>query len=209
MDEEEKGPFRRCIVTRERAPAVGMLRFAVSPDRILTPDLGSRLPGRGLWLSARRDVLETAQMRGVFSRAARGAVTVPPDLCGIIEAGLLRRMTDTLGLARRAGQTVCGFTKVRERVTTGQAALIVQAVDGSPEERARLLSGAGHLPVVAFLAAAGMGHVFGRERVVHAALQAGGLALRLQQDNERFEGVAGRYASGTPDQSGEKGKTGR
>ncbi len=35
-----------------------MFRFVVSPDRILIPDLAGKLPGRGIWLSASRDVIE-------------------------------------------------------------------------------------------------------------------------------------------------------
>ncbi len=51
------------------------MRFVVGPDRVVVPDLGARLPGRGIWLSARADVLETARARGAFARAAKGAVT--------------------------------------------------------------------------------------------------------------------------------------
>jgi predicted RNA-binding protein YlxR (DUF448 family) len=203
-DDENGGPLRRCIVTRERFPVEQMLRFVVSPDRILLPDLSARLPGRGFWLSARRDVLETARTRGAFSRAARGQIIIPSDLCCVIEDALRRRMKEALGLARRAGQTVSGFAKVRERIVAGQAALIVQASDGSVEERARLLSGARDLPVVSPLDADALGQVFGRERVVHVALRAGPLAVRLQQDNERFVGVAGWQASGSPDSSGDR-----
>ncbi|MBX9875204.1 MAG: DUF448 domain-containing protein, partial [Beijerinckiaceae bacterium] len=69
-----------------------MLRFVLGPDRIVVPDLEGRLPGRGMWLSARADVLEGAVRRGAFARAARGAVHVPPDLRARIEDGLRRRI---------------------------------------------------------------------------------------------------------------------
>src|SRR5271168_2433426 len=81
-DEEaaETGPLRRCAVTRARLPKERMIRFVIGPDRAVVPDLAERLPGRGIWLSAARDVLETARLRGAFAKAARGPVTVPPDL---------------------------------------------------------------------------------------------------------------------------------
>ncbi|WP_338421675.1 RNA-binding protein [Acetobacter fallax] len=190
-DENEQGSLRRCVVTRERAAPELMLRFVVGPDRGLVPDLNARLPGRGIWLSARRDVLETARTRGVFARAARGQVVIPSDLVAVIESGLARRVVEILGLARRAGQSVSGYAKVREWIEARQVGLIVQASDGSPDECARLLSGARDLPVVKPLTALSLGHVFGRERVVHAALRRGALATRLQQESERFAGVAG------------------
>ncbi len=36
-----------------------MIRFVVGPDRQIVPDLAARLPGRGIWLSASWDVLES------------------------------------------------------------------------------------------------------------------------------------------------------
>ena len=60
-DGSEAGPLRRCIVTRERLPKERMIRFVVAPDNVLIPDLAATLPGRGMWLSARADVLETAR----------------------------------------------------------------------------------------------------------------------------------------------------
>src|SRR5579883_3551131 len=105
---EETGPFRRCIVTRQRLPKDKMIRFVVGPDQSLVPDLAATLPGRGIWLSACGDVLETARAQGglgrAFARATRGSVIVPPDLPAVLEAALVRRISELLGLARRAGQ---------------------------------------------------------------------------------------------------------
>jgi predicted RNA-binding protein YlxR (DUF448 family) len=168
-----------------------MLRFVVGPDRSIVPDVAARLPGRGFWLSARADVLETARSKGAFARAARGPVTVPADLSDVLQAQLARRIADHLGLARRAGQAVAGFTKAREWVVTGAAALVIAASDGSEEERRRLLSGAGRLAVAWPLDAGGLGAVFGRDRVVHVAVAHGRLAEGLQNDIERLSGVAG------------------
>lgn len=206
--EEVGGPRRRCAATREQGTRAGMLRFVVAPDRRAIPDLAATLPGRGIWLSARRDVLEPARVRGALARAARGPVQVPPDLIQILEAGLVRRLTDTLGLARRAGQAVAGFAKAREWLAEWQVlgqlsgqvpgqqdlgqGLVVQASDGSPAERARFLSGAPGVRVVAPLDAAGLGAVFGRDHVVHVAVQPGRLAGQLATDAERLAGVTGR-----------------
>src|SRR3979411_2733447 len=61
--EPETGPLRRCIVTRERLPKERMIRFVVGPDRQSVPDLTARLPGRGIWLSAARDVIESVSLQ--------------------------------------------------------------------------------------------------------------------------------------------------
>jgi predicted RNA-binding protein YlxR (DUF448 family) len=51
---------RRCIVSGRLLPRVRMIRFVVGPDRTLVADLDQRLPGRGLWLEARKDILAEA-----------------------------------------------------------------------------------------------------------------------------------------------------
>jgi len=108
-----------------------MLRFVLDPDRNLIPDLAGRLPGRGMWLSARADVLERAIKRGAFAKAARGPVHLPPDLAARIEDGLKGRIRDLVGFARRSGQAVCGRESVREWLQAGKAGLLVEASDGS------------------------------------------------------------------------------
>lgn len=201
-DVEEKGPLRRCLVTGTRAARETMLRFVLTPDGGLMADLKAGLPGRGMWLSARRDVIEAAMKRGAFARAARRQVPVPPTLLEDIEAGLSRRVRETLGLARRAGQAVSGFVKAREWVDTGRAGLIVQAHDGSPDERARFLGGpviegvvsggrAVGVSVVTPLDAAALGTIFGRDGAVHVVVAPGRLAETLRIEAGRLAGVAG------------------
>lgn len=211
--------MRRCAATRERLPKERMIRFVVGPDRAVVPDLAGRLPGRGIWLSARRDVLETGRrpvrpdaglaprspkLAGLFARAAKGPVTVPDDLAELLRVGLERRIGELLGLARRAGQAVAGFEKAGEIVRAGRAGLIVQAADGSRDERARFASAETArrlgLKIVSPLDAARLGAVFGRERAVHVALTPGKLAEAVGHEADRLAGVAGADAADLGDE---------
>jgi hypothetical protein len=186
-DAPEKGPLRRCIVTRESGPKEGMVRFVLDPDGHVVPDLEGRLPGRGMWLSANADVLERAVKREAFARAARRTVHVPPDLRARIEDGLTRRVRDLVGFARRGGQAVCGREAVLERLRTGRVGLLVEAADGSLAERAKLVGGRG-VPVVAPLSADALGAVFGRDHAAHVALAPGRLADAVAAEAKRLAG---------------------
>jgi uncharacterized protein len=99
-------PFRRCLLTRAVLPKGRMVRFVIGPERALVPDLAGRLPGRGIWLSARGDVIETARVRRTLQRAiarvAGGSVAIPADLRELLIAGLERRIAELLARARRA-----------------------------------------------------------------------------------------------------------
>ncbi|MCA4920313.1 MAG: RNA-binding protein [Roseomonas sp.] len=187
-DEPEKGPLRRCIVTRESLPKAEMIRFVLGPGREILPDLAEKLPGRGMWLSARGDVLEGAISRGAFTRAARGPVVVPPGLPALLQQGLRTRIADLLGLARRAGQAVAGWQAVREWRAADRIALLVQAKDGSPAERERL-SGGG-MAAIAPLSAAELGRVFGRDHIVHVAVAPGRLAEAIRSEAGRLSGLS-------------------
>jgi uncharacterized protein len=132
-----------------------------------------------------------------FSRAARGAVSLPADLPGLLRLGLIQRVTASLGLARRAGQAVAGFEKARDLVRAGRAGLLVQAADGSPAERARFLSASGvgqtaRMPIIDPLPGADLGRVFGRDYVVHVAVAPGKLADSLAMEAGRLAGLTKR-----------------
>ena len=198
--EPETGPMRRCIVTRQRLGKEQMIRFVLGPDRMIVPDLEARLPGRGIWLSAHVDVVETAWAKGglarSFARATRGPVTLPVDLPALLQASLVRRIADLLGLARRAGQAVSGFQKAREWLHAGRAGLVIQASDGSADERARFLSGVreGSIPIRAPLPGAELGRIFGRDHTVHVVISSGRLAETLANETLRLSGLRGETA---------------
>jgi predicted RNA-binding protein YlxR (DUF448 family) len=172
----ESGPLRRCIVTGEVLPKEQLLRFAVAPDRGIVPDIANRLPGRGLWLTARRDIVTAAIGKRLFGRAARAPVTVPGDLAERVEALLRQRCVDLIGLARRAGKAVAGFEKVRAALRNGEAAVLIAATDGGEGGRDKLRGLGSGRPLVEVLSAAELGQAFGRDHVVHAALGAGRIA---------------------------------
>jgi predicted RNA-binding protein YlxR (DUF448 family) len=194
-DEPETGPLRRCLVTREQGERRNMLRFAVAPDGRVVFDITATLPGRGLWLSARAGVLHQAVRKGVFARGAKQQVIVPPSLGAEVTAALTRRLGDLLGLARRSGAAISGFEKAREWLQIGGAGLVVQAADGSAEERARFLGGR-DVPVVTVLSAAALGRIFGRENTVHVVISPGRLARMIESEALRLQGVADDETSG-------------
>jgi len=185
---EETGPLRRCIVTGERLPRETLLRFVVSPEGVITPDLAANLPGRGFWMTASREVLATAIKKRGFDRAARRSVVVDAALGQTIEALLARRCCDDIGLARRAGIAVAGFEKVATALRAGSVGVLIAAADGAADGRRKLAALAPDVPIVAILTAAELAQAFGREHVVHGTIGRGKLAERLKVDAGRLAG---------------------
>jgi len=187
-DDAVGGTLRRCIVGREVLPKAALIRFVVGPDGAIVPDVGAQLPGRGLWVKAAADALAVAA-KGQFAKAARRPVTVAPDLVARTEALLTQRCLDIVGLARRAGQAVAGFEKVRDALAHGRAAVLLAAADGAADGRAKLQAGARDVPLIELFSVAQLSATLGRENVVHAALGPGRLAERLVVESGRLAGV--------------------
>ena len=186
---DRSDPERRCIATGEVQPKRGLIRFAVSPDGIIVPDILEKLPGRGIWVSAERDALDKAVSKGLFARAARQSVTVPDTLADDVEAQLTRRVTDGISMARKAGQAVAGFEKVKDWLGGDEARILFQASDGSERGKSKLHPPGGRGSFFDVLSASELGLSFGRERVIHAALGFGGLTERIREDAIRLSGV--------------------
>jgi hypothetical protein len=183
---ESEGPERRCIVTGEVQPKPGLLRFVVGPDGGVVPDLGAKLPGRGLWVTADRSVLDRAA-KGVFARAAKAQVTVPEGLSDLVEGALARRVVDLVSLARKAGDAIAGFEKVKGWLADGRAKVLLQASDGSDRGKGKLWTPTGGR-WFGCLTSSELGLAFGRDSVIHAALAAGGLATRVVEEAAKLQG---------------------
>ena len=165
-----------------------MIRFVISPDDSAIPDLDGKLPGRGLWLSADRDMIHEACAQNLFAKLARRRVNVDEDLAQRVEVLLAKRCTDLLQLARRAGVLTVGSDEVDSRLSRGVKGLLLVATDAAPKSRRRVSELASSLAVQDVLSADELGAVVGRERVVHALVSEGGLADLLARDLGRLAG---------------------
>ncbi|MFN4156993.1 MAG: RNA-binding protein [Gemmobacter sp.] len=208
-DKLQDEPERRCIVTGESQPKSGLIRFGIGPEGQVAPDVLGRLPGRGLYVAADRAAIDKAAAKGLFARAARKPVVVPPGLSDLVEAQLARRVTDLLSMARKAGDAVTGYEKVKDWLEKGTARVLIQASDGSERGKTKLRPPDGEGTFIGCLTAGEMGLSFGRERAIHGALAAGGLTTRVVEEAARLAGVRA-FAHGSPvggDTAGKDTKT--
>ncbi|MBN9885924.1 RNA-binding protein [Salipiger abyssi] len=182
------GPERRCIATGESQPASGLIRFVIGPENQVVPDLAGKLPGRGIWVASDRAALEKAAAKGLFARAAKQPVTVPDDLPGLIERMLARRVVELISLARKSGGAVAGYEKVKDWLGREDADVLIQAEDGSGRGKSKL-STPQWGSYIGWLTADELGLAFGREKVIHAALGAGGLTKRVVEEAQRLKGL--------------------
>ena len=180
---DRSATMRMCAVTREVRPIDELIRFVVSPQGEVVPDLKRKLPGRGLWVSASRRTVAEAVRRNQFSRGfkrdIRAAATLPADT----EALLVRSCTEALAMVAKAGQVVSGFSKVEGALRDGQAQALIHASDGAVDGIRKLdaiarqkrgnADDSMEFPIVNVLTSAELDLALGRSNVIHAALLAG------------------------------------
>ena len=143
---EESGPVRTCAVTREKHAPGDMVRFVLSPLGEVTPDIRCKLPGRGVWVTARADLVRLGVKRQVFSRSLKpklakgdGAkISTPPDLDLLVDRLLETDALQALSLANKAGLVVAGFAKVEAAIATGHVAALIHAPEGGADGRRKL-----------------------------------------------------------------------
>jgi uncharacterized protein len=184
---DRSATMRMCAVTREVRPIGELIRFVVSPQGEVIPDLKRKLPGRGLWISASRRTVAEAVRRNQFSkgfkRDIRAAATLPADT----ETLLVRGATEALAMVAKAGQVVSGFSKVEGALREGQAQALIHASDGAADGIRKLdaivrqkrgnpgesQEFPAEFPIVNVLTSAELDLALGRANVIHAALLAG------------------------------------
>ena len=187
---------RQCAVTRERLGKDGLLRFVLSPDGVVTPDVAEKLPGRGVWIKADRRVLEEAVKKNAFARAFKMTVKVPEGLPDTVESLLVQRFIGLLGMAKKGGDVVLGFDQVREALQKRSPGLMLEAADGAEDGRMKLYFLAKALysgvEVAGALSSAELGMAFGRERVIHGLVRKGPFAKALRAAYARLAGFRDR-----------------
>ena len=193
-DNEGAARERRCIATGAVLPAEKLVRFVVSPDGEIVPDLDGKLPGRGLWLIANRTAFAKALAKGDFAKSAKAKVTVSPALADHVAHLLVERLKADLGMARRAGLVDTGFDSVMRAFDKKiPPAVLFHAANSSDDGKRKLKSAVkSHdldVRFVTILTREELSLALGRENVVHAAIRPGALADRLILNFTRLAGL--------------------
>ena len=180
---ERSATMRMCAVSREVRPIDELIRFVVSPQGDIVPDLKRKLPGRGMWIFASRDAVAEAVRGHHFKRAFRRDVRASPALPDETDALLVRSVIDALAIAAKAGQVVAGYGKVETALGEHRVTALLHAADGAADGIRKLNALArqneadrgepGQIPIVSVLTSAQLDLALTRSNVIHAALLAG------------------------------------
>lgn len=174
---------RMCIVTRDSGSPDTLLRFVAAPDGTVIADLKRTLPGRGCWVSPRREAVDKAVAKKLFARALKRDVKADPELGAAVDRLLVSQLTGMMNMARKAGQFISGAAKVEAAVRNGEAIAVFHSKDAAADgirkiDQARkawhLGTGAdAEIPAFHLLTGAELDELMGQNAFIHACALAG------------------------------------
>src|SRR5271156_5352710 len=182
-----------------------MLRFALSPDGSVVPDIRRKLPGRGVWTQLSFDTVRRAAAKQAFSRAFRAKVEAPPTLAETVGALLERDALQSLSIANKAGLLVAGAFKVDSAIEAGGVVALIQASDGAADGaakrahalRVKLGSEANAIVRIDLFKSGQLDLALGRANVIHAALKQGAASSAFLTRADRLRRYRGSEADAT------------
>ena len=165
-------------MTRQSGAPEAMIRFVRGPDGALTPDIKARLPGRGVWVTARAALVAQAARKRLFARSLKTQVDAAPEIADDVDRLLEVDCLQMLSLANKAGAVMAGFGKVADALAQASVGALLEARDGGEDGKRKLAQAARRAgsmaPVIGLFSSLQLDLALGRTNVIHAALAEGG-----------------------------------
>jgi len=189
-------PQRSCLGCRESKDRGLLIRYVLSPQGEVVPDLDGKLPGRGAYTCLRSACLASAVKQRQFSRAFKQEIHMPlPDEMTALVSHLLReRVVGYLGLANKAGKVVSGGSMVTEALrshTKPGLVLVGQDVSEAIGEKIIELSGYHKVPCYQIMSKDDFGAILGKAPRSAVAVKPSGFVAQLLQTIERYRNFLG------------------
>ncbi|BCS53442.1 DUF448 domain-containing protein [Geobacter sp. SVR] len=194
-DQKEK-PQRSCLGCRESRDKNSLIRFVLSPQSEVVPDLTARLPGRGAYACISAECVAAAVKQRQFNRAFKKEVNVLPaeELNELIARQMREHILGYLGLANRAGKIVSGGSLVSDAIrsrTKPGLVLVARDVSEAIGEKIEQLAGVHGIPCARVLTKDDLGAILGKAPRSAVAVKDGGFVARIADEINRYRNFLG------------------
>ena len=183
---KEEDITRKCIVTGELKEKSQLLRFVMSPDKQIIPDLYKKLPGKGLYVSNSYKILEQAIQKKMFTKALKKNVKVSDDLLQIVENVLHKNALNAISLAKKGGAVLIGLEKVTEALKSNQVDFILEACDAGADGQKRLSSYTQQLPVYRLFSVEELDKALDKVNTVYLAFLKNGMSTMVKDNFDKL-----------------------
>jgi hypothetical protein len=181
---------------RARQDKDSLIRFVLSNENEVLPDLDNKLPGRGSYTCINKECLNRAVVQRQFKRSFKQDVSVMPteEMVSHIRQLLFVRIIGLVGLANRAGMAIGGGSMVsdalKSRVIPG---LVIVATDVSEVIGSKIifLADVHKVPHRTALTKDDFGAILGKAPRSALAIKSGGFVGQLLKAIDRYRNFLG------------------
>jgi predicted RNA-binding protein YlxR (DUF448 family) len=193
---QQDKPQRSCLACRTARDKDSLIRFVLSPQGEVVPDIESKLPGRGAYTCVSGLCLRAALKQRQFSRAfKRDVTTVTPDEMFAQVAGIMQgRILGYIGLANRSGKVISGGSMVSDAIRSAHKPgliLVAKDVSASIGDKIVVLAAVHGIACIHSMMKDDFGAILGKAPRSAIAIKAGGFVAQLSQEIERYRNFLG------------------
>lgn len=180
--------MRKCVLTGNVLPKDELLRFVLLKDGTVLPDFNKKLDGHGFYLSNSKALLQGLSAKtNPLNKILHTKTVMAEDLPQIVEQILYKRGLDALNLARKAGDLVSGFEKVKEIIAKGKAAFVIEATDAGDDGRQKIAAMSKDVEKFIIYDVAALSKALNRENTVHLAVKKGPMSTMVRNALQRYQ----------------------
>ncbi len=197
---KEVDDARKCIVNGQLFDKSQMLRFVLSPDNMVTPDVKCKLPGRGAWVNATHLDVEEAIAKNIFKRSFKQKVEYMDGTPALISDLLRKDVLDILSICRKTGDLQMGHLKAEESILSGRTRIYIVASDAGTDTRKKLTAKLRTIAakkgkktyIIDHFSSAELVKCLGHEKIIHVAIKSGSMANLLLANIEKWDRYNGK-----------------
>lgn len=191
-----EAPQRSCLGCRTSKDKELLIRFVLTPEMEIWPDLESRLPGRGAYTCIDKRCLAAAVEQRQFKRSFKHDVSVMPaeQLVEYVRQQLHGRIIGLIGLANKAGLITGGGSMVIDALKSKKKpGLVIVASDVSEAIGAKITyaAAAHHAQHRTVLTKDDIGAILGKAPRSAIAVASGGFVAQLVKAIDRYRNFLG------------------
>ena len=191
-----EAPQRSCLGCRTSKDKSLLLRFVLTPEMEILPDLENRLPGRGAYTCVNQRCLAAAIDQRQFKRSFKHDVTVMPteQFVEFVRKQLHGRIIGLIGLANKAGLITGGGSMVMDVLKSKKKpGLVIVATDVSEAIGSKIIhAAAGHnVPDRTAVTKDDIGAILGKAPRSAIAVASGGFVAQLVKAIDRYKNFLG------------------
>jgi predicted RNA-binding protein YlxR (DUF448 family) len=194
--ENAEAPQRSCLGCRTSKDKNLLIRFVLTPEMEILPDLESRLPGRGAYTCIDKCCLAAAIEQRQFKRSFKQDVTVMPaeQLIEYVRRQLHGRIIGLIGLANKAGLITGGSSMVSDALKgKKKPGLVIVATDISEAIGGKIIhaADANNVPHRTAVTKDDFGAILGKAPRSAIAVASGGFVAQLVKAIDRYRNFLG------------------